>query len=660
MRPLTPQEIALLQQNNCTASSWENVLVHDHFLAERCSYVRFYGHCSIGDNRGFRYNPLGYDEEYHLSHVTLVDTAVGDFALIENIGESIARYDIQDHCVIKNVGSIAMRGSSSFGNGIRVNVLNETGGRDVMIYDHLSAQIAYMMAMYRHDLDFIESLTQMIEAYAQENTSDRGVIASHSCIVHSGTILNVHIGAHCVIDGASLLENGSIHSDEESPVSIGANVICKGFIILSGCEIKDGVQIENCFVGQSCSFGHLFSAHDSLFFANCQGENGEACAIFAGPYTVSMHKSSLLIAGYYSFLNAGSGSNQSNHLYKLGPIHQGVVERGSKTTSDSYVLWPSRIAPFTLIMGRHVDHVDSSHFPFSYLIENANKSYLVPAVNLRSIGTIRDAKKWPLRDKRSEKGRIDCINFNLLSPYTISKMFKGIAELQRLKATLGSEGETLVYQNMRIRYRALDKGIYYYQLAIKKFIGNSVIQRIQEKQPKTLDELLEAIVPDTHIGTEDWADLSGLIAPRSLVRNIKRGIKMKSYASLLDVQNDFATLHKNYYHYEWEWAYHKMLQFYDKTAREIDREFLLRVINEWIEAVGLLDDMVYQDAQKEFEMFTQVGFGVDLDDREKRTLDFEHVRGSFKTNSVVNEVLEHKRIKTKLGHDTQAFISKLR
>lgn len=86
-----------------------------------------------------------------------------------------------------------------------------------------------------------------------------------------------------------------------------------------------------------------------------------------------MHKSSLLIAGMFSFLNAGSGSNQSNHLYKLGPIHQGIVERGSKTTSDSYILWPAKIGAFSLIMGRHVNHPDTSDLPFSYLIEKITR-----------------------------------------------------------------------------------------------------------------------------------------------------------------------------------------------------------------------------------------------------------------------------------------------
>jgi hypothetical protein len=129
-----------------------------------------------------------------------------------------------------------------------------------------------------------------------------------------------------------------------------------------------------------------------LFFSNCQGENGEACALFAGPYTVTHHKSTLLIAGMFSFMNAGSGSNQSNHMYKLGPIHQGIVERGAKTTSDSYVLWPAKVGPYSLILGRHYKHSDTSNLPSSYLIENDNTTYIAPGVNLRSVGTIRDAK----------------------------------------------------------------------------------------------------------------------------------------------------------------------------------------------------------------------------------------------------------------------------
>ena len=177
----------------------------------------------------------------------------------------------------------------------------------------------------------------MIDDYASEVSSETGYIGENVSIINTGTIKNVCIGDCCIINGTSKLENGTINSNSTDPVTIGCNVMADDFIISSGSHISDGVVMLRCFIGQGCSLSHLFSAHDSLFFSNCQGENGEACAIFAGPYTVSMHKSSLLIAGMFSFLNAGSGSNQSNHRYKLGPIHQGVVERGSKTTIDSYI-----------------------------------------------------------------------------------------------------------------------------------------------------------------------------------------------------------------------------------------------------------------------------------------------------------------------------------
>lgn len=71
--------------------------------------------------------------------------------------------------------------------------------------------------------------------------------------------------------------------------------------------------------------------------------------------------------------------------------------------------------------------------PFSYLIEKDDETYLVPGVNLRSVGTIRDAQKWPKRDKRTDQQRLDMINYNLLSPYTIYKMMKAVGILKNLQ-----------------------------------------------------------------------------------------------------------------------------------------------------------------------------------------------------------------------------------
>ena len=127
---------------------------------------------------------------------------------------------------------------------------------------------------------------------------------------------------------------------------MGCNVKMQGSIVSEHFIVEDDTHLGNCslhhcYVGEGCRLDGGFSAHDSLIFANSNLSNGEASAAFLGPYTVSMHRSTLLIGGAFSFFNAGSGTNQSNHQYRLGPIHHGLMERGVKCSSDSYMLWPS-------------------------------------------------------------------------------------------------------------------------------------------------------------------------------------------------------------------------------------------------------------------------------------------------------------------------------
>ena len=352
-----------------------------------------------------------------------------------------------------------------------------------------------------------------------------GTIGSFVRIINTGTIKNVKIGDYAQIEGANHLINGSINSNVHDPVHMGYGVMAEDFIISSGSSVEDGTMLSRCFVGQACRLGHTYSASDSLFFSNCVGENGEACSIFAGPYTVTHHKSTLLISGMFSFMNAGSGSNQSNHMYKLGPIHQGIIERGAKTTSDSYMLWPAKIGAFSLIMGRHYRNSDTSDMPFSYLIENNDESILVPGVNLKSVGTIRDAQKFPRRDERKDINQLDQINFNLLSPYTIQKMFRGIDVLKKLQMTCGETSDTYTYQSCKILNKSLQKGIFMYTLAIHKFLGNSIISRLKDCICRHEEEIRTCLKPESSVGLGEWRDIAGLLAPSSEIDRLMEKIE---------------------------------------------------------------------------------------------------------------------------------------
>ena len=595
----------------CSATDWDQIEVDPDFTADNIRYVRFSGNIRLGSFRKVFELPGGMKKHSGIYYATLHNVTVGDDCCIENVKNYIANYNIGRGTFIENVDIILADGQSSFGNGVEVSILNETGGREVIIYDSLSAQAAYIMAMYRHRPEMIARLKSMVKSYVASVTSSVGHIGEDVVIADSGYIKNVRIGDCCQIEGASRLKNGSINSNRKAPVHIGVGVVGDDFIISSGSSVEDGVTFSRCFIGQACHLGRNYSATDSLFFSNCRGENGEACSIFAGPYTVTHHKSTLLIAGMFSFMNAGSGSNQSNHMYKLGPIHHGVLERGAKTASDSYILWPARVGAFSLVMGRHVSHQDTSDLPFSYLIEQQSTTYIMPGANLKSVGTIRDAKKWPMRDARKDPERLDCVNCNLLSPYTIQKMLNGVAILEKLRQDFGELAETYDYQGGRIKRSSLEKGLQYYGYAIDKFLGNSLITRIMNSDFFSVRQLRRALTPDKEYGDGKWTDLAGMIAPEKAVEDVLAAIENGRITDVKMLGRLFADLHSNYYNYEWKWACYMIQEYYGLSLESVTVEKLSELIIRWRSSVIALDNLIYEDARKEFTLAGLSGFDDD-------------------------------------------------
>ena len=646
---LTAEQIAALEAQSCRCENWSEVTVAEDFNPKYVRNVNFSGQIRLGSFNKIFTLAGGIKKHSGIYHATLHNVIVGDDCMIEHIRNYIANYIIGDGSYIENVTDLITYGETSFGNGTKVSVLNETGGREVAIHEHLSSHEAYITALYRHDHKLIESLNDLVSKYVESSKSSFGVIGRNVEILDAMHIVNVKIGDSARIKGASRLRNGSIVSCAEAPVYIGMNVIADDFIVESGSSITDGVSLTRCFVGQACILGHGYSASDSLFFSNCQGENGEACALFAGPYTVTHHKSTLLIAGMFSFMNAGSGSNQSNHMYKLGPIHQGIFERGAKTTSDSYVLYPAKIGAFSLVMGRHVNNPDTSDLPFSYLIEQQGVTYIIPGVNLKSVGTIRDVKKWPSRDKRKDPHRLDHINFNHLSPFTVQKMFDGIEILEKLKEASGNRADNYYYKKSIIRNASLHKGLKYYQTGIIKFLGNSFISRIQDADLSSDEGLRRALRRDNPVGAGHWLDISGLICPASEIEKLCDDLAEGKVRDLVELGSRFGQIASNYYSYEWTWAYDAIEKFWGYDLATITRSQAIDLISQWKNAVISLDKLIYDDAGKEFELSSMTGFGVD-GDKVRRDADFTAVRGGgFNENPFVLEVLDHMRRKGELG-----------
>lgn len=658
-RQLSEIEVEKLIEQGCRCEDFSKISVAENFTPLNVRAITFSGKVRLGVFDGQVSFFGGVSKPAGISNATIHNCTIGDNVYIDRVGSYIANYVIEKDVVIENVDLLAVEGVSSFGNGTEVAVVNENGGRKICVYDKLSAQAAYVMTFYRHRAKAIEKLFQMVREYSESVRSSMGTLCEGVRLINCRSIKNVKVGAFATIEGVDRLENGTINSCQEDPVYIGPGVIAENFIVCSGSKVTDGTLISECFIGQGCELSKQYSAEHSLFFANCGGSRGEASSIFAGPFTVTHHKSTLLVAGLFSFFNAGSGSNQSNHMYKLGALHQGVVQRGSKTGSGSYILWPAKIGAFTVVTGRHYSNPDTSDFPFSYLIEREGESFLVPGVNLRNVGTVRDGRKWPSRDRRKDPEKLDYINFNILSPFTVQKMLKGCELLVNIKAGGGAKSDSYEYNGFRVNVESLEKGIEIYQIGIDKFLGGCLVKRLQGKKFGTIDELRAALTAEKLEGVGDWVDMAGLFAPQAVVDGMLEKIEAGRVGTLEEVGEAFGAMYEGYQEYEWSWAAGLLQQRMGRSIGSISAEDIIEMVKRWKSAVAQLDKLLYNDAKKEFAGNVQVGYGADGDEKVKQG-DFEAVRGKFGENSFVSGLEEHTKSKIAIGDELIERMEKLR
>ncbi|MBS4035041.1 MAG: DUF4954 family protein [Ignavibacterium sp.] len=604
-RNLTSEELNPLKNNGCTAEDWNKIKVSERFNPELVRNVNLGGEVFIGEN-----------------------VLIHDVKLLSN-------YRIENNVVLKNISSITVTEETTFGNGTEISVLNEGGGRELVIYDKLSSQIAYMMVTCRHDSDFIKSLFGIIKNYSASKKSKIGKIGESSSVKNCGIIKNVWIENSANIEGITNLTEGTIRSSKDDPVKVGNGVLAKHFIIQSGSSIVDGALLDKCFVGQGVKIGKQYSAENCAFFSNCEGFHGEAVSVFAGPYTVTHHKSTLLIAAMFSFYNAGSGSNQSNHMYKLGPLHQGILERGSKTGSFSYMLWPSRVGAFSVVIGKHYTNFDASEFPFSYINEEDGKSVLTPAMNLFTVGTKRDSQKWPSRDKRKDPLKFDILHFDLFSPYIVGKIVDGSHRMKELLEKASRDQEYVTYNGLHIKRLLLKTCTKYYEMAVKIYIGHEVLKRISEEND--INKIKSLLKYDTELYSEKWVDAAGMFISKKDYDAFIESISKKKIDSIEKLINELHKLNDKYVESSWAWCAKLIEHRFNLKIDDISKEQLVQILIEWRDNSIKLNNMILKDAEKEFDQVSKIGFGLDGNDRE-RDKDFEFVRGKFDDNKFVVEL----------------------
>ena len=585
-RNLNKEEISILEMNGCQAQDWQDVMVARGFDPNCLHRVTFYGTARLGGCCGSIEVSEGFVKRCGINNATLRNVTVGDNCLIENIGNYMNNVIVGDQCHISNVCTIETRPDANYGQGILISVLNEVGKGNLLIFDGLNSQLAALMVKQFGNKAFNEALRALVEKSIAESRPECSTIGNNVKIINTNEITNAVIGDGCHMSGASRLSNCTISSTVENPITIGTGVICENSIISGGSKIINSVKIVDCMVGEACELSNGFTAASSVFFANSYMSNGEACAAFCGPFTVSHHKSSLLIGGQFSFYNAGSATNFSNHAYKMGPMHYGILERGTKTASGAYLLMPANIGTFSVLFGKLMYHPDTRDLPFSYLIAYSDTMYLVPGRNFATVGLYRDIRKWPKRDKRRVADRKSIVNFDWLSPFSISEVLRGKKILENLREASGDNVSTYNYHEYVIKAPLLRKGIRFYDLALRIYMG-AVLKRHRP------------VVPSSSTGEGNWVDLSGMLLPESEEQRLIADIIDGKLSSIESVLERFVTIHNNYNEYRWSWTYRMILDYYH--IDNLDAETVERIHADYVAARREWISLIRKDAEKEFD-----------------------------------------------------------
>lgn len=563
------EEITILTNQGCIAEDWSTIQVKDEFSPQYISNAEFYGHVTLGVFQNEVEVAPGFSKHSGIHYATLRDVIVGD------------------DCLIEHVGIINTTSDATFGQGIVISVLNEVGDGNVMIFDGLNSQLASLMVKYEHDKAFTQAVRQLIQNKIELSSKSVTTIGNGVRISHTTAIVNCHISDGCQIDGALRLQDCTLKSMPGAVVKVGIGVICENSVIYNGSSVLNNAKLENCFVGEACTITDGFTAESSLFFANCFMSNGEACAAFCGPFSASHHKSSLLIGGMFSFYNAGSATNFSNHAYKMGPMHWGVLDRGTKTASGSYILMPAHIGTFSVCFGKLMHHPDTRKLPFSYLIAYGDEMYLIPGRNLTTVGLYRDIRKWPKRDKRPDEARNSIVNFDWLSPFSVGGIMVAKRTLEGLREISGDVA-TYNFHDYVIKNSSLKKGIKYYDIALRIYMGAVMKRHVLE-------------VPRSSVGTGKWSDLSGLLIPLSEELRIVEAIKSGELSTIGAIREEFITANKNYSEYRWAWSYRLIREYYGIEG-EITEKDAERVMEDYITARRAWIAEIRKDAVKEFEL----------------------------------------------------------
>ncbi|MDR2767389.1 MAG: DUF4954 family protein, partial [Treponema sp.] len=448
-RALTADEIDSLKRNGNSCSAWDRLLVCDPFEPERIKNSSFYGLVRLGAVTG----TLLVHHDFHIPagirNSTIISCDIGGNTAIQDC-VYLSHYIIGDECILSRIDELSTSNHAKFGEGIlkegedeevrvRIDVMNEAGGRSILPFAAMLPADAYLWAAYRDDTALLEKL-EAITQKGKEKRGAYGVIGSGTVIKSCRIIKDVAVGGGAYIKGANKLKNLTILSSGDESTQIGEGVELVNGIIGCGSRIFYGSKAVRFVIGRRCNLKYGARLIHSVLGDNSTVSCCEILNNLVFPVHEQHHNNSFLIAaliGGMSNMAAGAtiGSNHNSRAND-GEIRAG---RGFWPGLSVTIKHSSRFASFCLIVkGDYPYELDIS-LPFALVNNNVRLDRLevMPAYfwmyNLYAL----ERNSWKTRERDRRRVKEQRIEADYLAPDTAEEIITALEKIEDWMARAG-------------------------------------------------------------------------------------------------------------------------------------------------------------------------------------------------------------------------------
>ena len=442
-RHLTSDEIERLVRNDNTASSWDTIWVTDEFLPEQVKNNKFYGTVRIGrvSENGLQFHDLRLPVGITNSSIHSCD--IGDDCAIHDV-HYLSHYIIGDRCMLFNIQEMSTTDHAKFGNGVikdgedesvrvRLQVMNETGCREVYPFDGMITADAYLWAKYVDDRILQERLRSITQTGTDHHRGYYGTVGEGCVIKTTQIVKDVKVGPCCYIKGASKLKNITINSSDKEPAQIGENVILVNGIVGYGCRIFYGCTAVKFVIGTNCSLKYGARMIDSVLGDNSTISCCEVLNNLIFPAHEQHHNNSFLIAScIQGQSNMAAGATVGSNHNSRANDNEVVAGRGFWPGLCTSVKHSSVFASYILLAKGAYPAEMNIRLPFSMVSNNEKDGRLeiVPAFwwlyNMYALA--RNSWKYKTRDRRVTK--VQNIEFDTYAPDSMEETFAARALLE--------------------------------------------------------------------------------------------------------------------------------------------------------------------------------------------------------------------------------------